>query len=66
MSHKLTSRNAEIVTRYVDDGETLREIGDHFGISHQCVQQVLIREGVVLRKRGPKIKIIRKIEQEQK
>ena len=57
MSHRLTTRNAEIVIRY-NDGESIREIAAALGVTFQRVHQILVREGVVLRKRGKFVPVL--------
>ena len=40
-------RNIEIVRMHVEDGKTLREIGDHFGISGERIRQILSDRNIV-------------------
>jgi DNA-directed RNA polymerase specialized sigma24 family protein len=52
MSGKLIDKQEEIVSAYVLQGKSLREIADSHGVSSGSVRTVLKKQGVTLRKRG--------------
>lgn len=45
---------AEMARLYTQDGLTLAEIGDRFGINYETVRRRLIKTGVSRRRRGPR------------
>jgi len=52
MSAKLLDKTDEIVTAYVLQSKSLREIADSFSVSSGSIRTVLKKNGVTLRKRG--------------
>lgn len=45
-------RVAVLTRLYADEGKTLREIGELFGVSKQAVHEILTKAGVRMRSRG--------------
>jgi len=52
MSAKLLGNKEEIVTAYVIQGQSLREIADFYSVSSGSIRSVLKKADVTLRKRG--------------
>lgn len=52
MSAKLFEKREEIVTAYVLQGQSLREIADFYSVSSGSIRSVLKKADVTLRKRG--------------
>lgn len=50
-----TTRNQEMLRLYNEEHLTLKEIGERYGISHQRVSQILIRQGYIPRLPEPGI-----------
>jgi DNA-directed RNA polymerase sigma subunit (sigma70/sigma32) len=55
----ISERDAAIIARYIQ-GESLRQVGYAFGVSHERVRQILEREGVALRTRSDAARLARK------
>ena len=52
MNVKLLNNKEEIVTAYVLQGKSLREIADFYSVSSGSIRSVLKKADVTLRKRG--------------
>src|SRR3990172_3962930 len=56
----MSKRNDEIVTRYIDDGFSLQDVGKEFGITRERVRQILAHAGITERHQGIHNKLERK------